>query len=90
LLGLQTLVCFSFGDYGEIDGDEDGFDTFGGDVVEEGFGFGAVFVDVELEEEGVGFWGLGDDFGEGEGCCGGDLILFNMSRCKRDAWWEEN
>lgn len=50
--------------------------------MEEGFGFGAVFVDVELEEEGIGFWSLGEDFGDREGGCGRDLRTL-----KHDSRW---
>ena len=65
-----------------VDGDEDGFDAEGAGVGEELGGFGAVGVDVELQEEGlVGAAGM-DDGGEGVGCVVGYLqflsALFNL------------
>ena len=63
-VGGDALVRFALaGDVG-VDGDEDGFDAEGAGLVEELGRFGAVGVDVELEEEGlVGAAGL-DDGGE--------------------------
>ena len=59
---FDALVGFAFPGRRRVGGDEDGGDV--GVVVEsveEGFGFVALFVDVELEEEGVGG-------GRGGGC----------------------
>lgn len=66
-VGGDALVCFALAGDVRVGGDEDGFDAEGTGSVEELGRFGAVGVDVELEEEGlVGAAGL-DDGGEGVG-----------------------
>ena len=61
LVGALALVGFALAGDGPVDGDEDGADAEGGGGAEEGGRGGAVFADVELEEEGVR-----------RGCGGGD------------------
>ena len=61
LVGGLALVGFALAGDGPVDGDEDGADAEGGGGAEEGGRGGAVFADVELEEEGVR-----------RGCGGGD------------------
>ena len=51
-----------------VDGDEDGADAEGAGLLEEEGGFGAVGVDVELEEEGLVGAACFDDGGEGVRC----------------------
>jgi hypothetical protein len=71
---FKTLVCFAFGDHWEVNSDEEGFNVAEWLYLrEESFGFGTIFVNVELEEEGVPLGRFGDYFGEGESGCCGDL-----------------
>lgn len=66
-VGGDALVRFALAGYVGVDGDEDGFDAEVAGFVEELRRFGAVGVDVELEEKGlVGPAGF-DDGGEGVG-----------------------
>ncbi len=51
-----------------VDGDEDGFDAQLAGFVQQLRGFGAVGVDVELEEEGLVGAACFEDGGEGVGC----------------------
>ena len=68
VVGGDALVRFALaGDVG-VDGDEDGFDAERAGFVQELGGFGAVGVDVELEEEGLVGAACFDDGGEGVRC----------------------
>lgn len=51
-----------------VDGDEDGFDAEVAGFVQQLRRFGAVGVDVELEEEGLVGAACFEDGGEGVGC----------------------
>ena len=68
VFGGDAFVRFALAGDVRVDGDEDGFDAEGAGFVEELGGFGAVGVDVELEEEGLVCAAGFDDGGEGVGC----------------------
>ena len=68
VIGGYALVCFAFAGYVGVDGDENCFDAQLAGFVEELRAFGAVSVDVELEEEGLVGAACLDDGGEGVGC----------------------
>lgn len=70
------LVGFALAGDGGVDSYEDGFDAEGFRAAEEFGGFGAVGVNVELEEEGMVGERGGDDGWEGEGGVAGDLVQY--------------
>ena len=63
-----AFVGFAFPRYVRVDGDEDGFHAQLAGFVQQLRGFGAVGVDVELEEERLVGAACFDDVGERVGC----------------------
>lgn len=68
IFGCDAFVCFALARYVRVDGDEDGFHAQFAGFLQQLRGFGAVGVDVELEEERLVGAACFDNVGEGVGC----------------------